>query len=111
MQTPLVYGDYLYVCRDNGVLSCLDARTGKLQYKTRIGTGGSGFSSSPVAADGRIYFTGEFGDVHVVKAGPEFEELAVNELDEIHMSTPAISDGVLFFRTRGHVVAIAEIGG
>ena len=47
--------------------------------------------------------------MHVIKAGPEFEELAVNELDEIHMSTPAISDGVLFFRTRGHVVAIADL--
>jgi outer membrane protein assembly factor BamB len=109
MQTPIVYGDYLYVCRDNGVLSCLDARTGERQYKTRIGAGGSGFSSSPVAADGKIYFASEFGDVHVIKAGPEFEELAVNELDEIHMSTPAISDGVLFFRTRGHVVAIADL--
>ena len=108
MQTPIVYGDYLYVCRDNGVLSCLDARTGELQYKTRVGSGGSGFSSSPVASDGRIYFTSELGDVHVVRAGPEFEELAVNELGEIHMSTPAISEGVIFFRTRGHVIAVGE---
>ena len=73
--------------------------------------GNDGFlNSQAVAADGNIYFASEFGDVYVIKAGPDFEELAVNELDEIHMSTPAISDGVLFFRTRGHVVAIADLG-
>ena len=109
MPTPIAYGDYLYVLRDNGVLSCFNARTGERLYKERLGGGGSGFSSSPVAADGRIYITNEYGEVYVIQAGPEFEQLAVNELGEIHLSTPAISAGVLFFRTRGHVVAIAEL--
>ena len=109
MQTPIVVGDYLYVCRDNGVLGCYRVATGEEIYRRRLGKGGaSGFSSSAVAAAGRLYFTSEMGDVFVVKAGPEFELLATNSLDEIVMSTPAISEGALFFRTRGHVVAVAH---
>jgi outer membrane protein assembly factor BamB len=106
MQTPIVYGDLLYVAKDNGVLTCFDARTGEEKYKTRIGDGSTGFTSSPVAGDGKIYFTSEQGDVVVVRAGPEYHELARNELGEIHMATPAISEGVLYFRTKGHLIAI-----
>ena len=108
MQTPLVYGDYLYSCRDNGVLSCFNARTGKRIYQERLGRGASGFSASPVAADGKLYFTSETGDVYVIKAGPEFESLAINSLDEVAMATPAIARGALYFRTRSHLVAISE---
>ena len=111
MQTPLVYGDLLYVCRDNGVLGCYRARTGEEVYRQRLGGGRTGYSASAVAADGKIYFTSEMGEVQVVRAGPEFELLATNSLDEISMATPAISEGVLFFRTRHHLVAIAERGG
>jgi outer membrane protein assembly factor BamB len=108
MQTPIVYGELLYVGRDNGVVTAFDARTGEQKYQTRIGDGSTGFTSSPVAADGKLYFTSEQGDVVVVRAGPEYQELARNELGEIHMATPAISEGVLYFRTRGHLIAIAE---
>ena len=106
MQTPIVYGDLLYVGKDNGVLNVYDARTGEKKYQTRIGDGSRGFTSSPVAADGKVYFTSEQGDVIVVAAGPEYKELARNELGEVHMSTPAISEGVLYFRTKDHVIAI-----
>ncbi|UCF37444.1 MAG: PQQ-binding-like beta-propeller repeat protein [Acidobacteriota bacterium] len=108
MQTPLVYGDYLYNCRDNGVLSCYEAKTGKLIYQERLGRGAGGFSASPVAADGKIYFSSETGDVYVVRAGPAFEVLAVNSFDEVLMATPAVSQGQLFFRTRGHLIALGE---
>jgi outer membrane protein assembly factor BamB len=107
MQTPIVYDDLLYVGRDNGVVTAFDARTGEKKYQTRIGDGSTGFTSSPVAADGKLYFTSEQGDVVVVRAGPEYQELARNELGEVHMATPAISEGVLYFRTRGHLIAIA----
>lgn len=110
MQTPLVYADYVYSCRDNGVLNCYEAKTGKQIYEERIGTGRTGFTASPVAANGKIYFTSEEGDVYVIKAGPEFKVLATNPLGEICMSTPAISEGALFFRTRGHVVTVGEKG-
>jgi outer membrane protein assembly factor BamB len=108
MQTPLVYGEHLYVCRDNGVLTVFEARSGKRLSQARLGGGSSGFTASPVAADGKLYFTGETGEVHVIRAGPRAEVLAVNEMGEICMATPAISEGVLFFRTRGHVVAIGD---
>ena len=106
MQTPLVYGDLLYVCKDNGVLSVFDVRTGQRHYQARLADGKTGFSASPVASNGRLYFTSEEGDVYVVKAGPSFEQIAVNPLGEVAMATPAISDGVMFFRTRGHLIAV-----
>jgi outer membrane protein assembly factor BamB len=106
MQTPLVYGELLYVCRDNGVLSVFDAKTGQRHYQGRLADGRTGFSASPVASNGRIYFTSEEGDVYVVKAGTSFEQLAVNPLGEVAMATPAISEGMMFFRTRGHLIAI-----
>jgi outer membrane protein assembly factor BamB len=109
MQTPLVYGDLLYSCSDRGVLKVYDARTGKLHYEQRLGSGATGFSSSPVAAGGNIYFASEEGEVYVIKAGPAFEQVAVNRMGEICMATPAISEEVIFYRTRGHVVAIGEI--
>ena len=105
MQTPLVYGDFLYVCRWNGVLSVYDARTGERMYRQRLGEGG-GFSASPVAANGMVYIPSEDGDIYVVKAGPEFELLARNPMGEVCMATPAISEGVMLIRTVGHVVAI-----
>jgi outer membrane protein assembly factor BamB len=106
MQTPLVYGDALYVCKDNGVLSVFDVRTGQRHYQARLADGRTGFSASPVASDGRVYLTSEEGDVYVIKAGTAFEQLAVNPLGEVTMATPAITDGVMFFRTRSHLVAI-----
>lgn len=108
--TPLVYGDYLYSCKNNGVLSCYEARTGNRRYQERLGDGTTGFTASPVAADGKLYYSSEDGDIYVIKAGFSFELLAKNNLGEICMATPAISEGTLFFRTRGHVVAIADKG-
>jgi outer membrane protein assembly factor BamB len=106
MQTPLVYGDTLYVCKDNGVLSAFNVKTGERYFQTRLADGKTGFSASPVASNGRLYYTSEEGDVYVVRAGTTFEQLAVNPLGEVAMATPAISEGVMFFRTRGHLIAI-----
>lgn len=108
MQTPLVYGDELYCCRDNGVLTCYDARIGEMHYRERLGSGRTGFSASAVAADGRVYLTSEEGAIHVVRAGTSFELLAVNEMGETCMATPAIAGSVMYFRTRGHIVAIGD---
>jgi outer membrane protein assembly factor BamB len=108
MQTPLVYGDYLYSCHVDGVLSCYEARTGKQIYKERLGSGGDGFTASPVGSEGKLYFTSEQGLVFVVRPGVDFAVLATNRLGEVCMATPAISEGTIFFRTQGHVVAVAE---
>ena len=107
MITPLVYGDYLYSSKNNGVINCFEARNGNRIYQERLGDGTTGFTASPVAADGKLYFSSEDGDIYVVKAGTKFELLSKNSMGEICMATPAISEGTLFFRTQGHVVAIA----
>jgi outer membrane protein assembly factor BamB len=108
MQTPLAHGKGLYVCRDNGALSAYDISSGRRIYQERLGSGSTGFTASPVAAGDRIYFTSEMGDVVVVGAGAEFRLLAENSLGEVTMATPAISEDTIYFRTREHVVAIAE---
>jgi outer membrane protein assembly factor BamB len=107
MQTPLIYGDYLYNLQGNGSLSCFEAKTGKRIYRETLGKM-TGFSASGVAADGKLYFSSEEGDIFVVKAGPEFEILAKNPMKDICMATPAISEGILFFRTHHFLVAIGD---
>lgn len=106
MQTPLVYGELLYVCRDNGTLSVFEAKTGTRLYQQRLGDGRTGFTASAVAAAGRVYYTSEEGDVHVVKAGPQFALLGTNRLGEVTLATPALAKGVMYFRTRDHLIAI-----
>jgi len=106
MVTPLVYGDYLYNLKNNGALGVYDARTGERLYQARLGEGG-GFSASPVASGDKIYYSSEDGDIFVIKAGPVFELLAQNPMGEVCMATPAISEGMLLFRTQGHVVAVS----
>jgi outer membrane protein assembly factor BamB len=108
MPTPIVYGEYLYCGSDRGVLSCFEAKTGKLKYREKLASGSVAFSASPVAADGKIYFTAEKGEIYVVEAGPEFRLIKINKMRETCMATPAISEGTIFFRTRHQLVAIAE---
>jgi outer membrane protein assembly factor BamB len=108
MTTPIVWEDYLYCCSNSGRLSCFKATTGELMYREGLGSSSVAFSASPVAANVKIYFSGEKGDIYVVKAGPEFKVLAVNKMYETCMATPAISYGTLFFRTRNYLVAVAE---
>ena len=107
LQTPVVYGDLIYASTSQGIFKAYDARTGRKLYEQRLGTGGS-FTSSPIAADGKIYVSNEEGQTFVIKAGPRFELLRTNELGEIVLSTPALSDRVLYVRTSAAVLAIAE---
>ena len=107
MPTPLIYGDLLYVCPNNGVLRVFNAKTGERLYQQRLGAGGS-YSASPVAADGKIYFSSEDGDIFVVKAGPTYELLSTNKMGEVLMATPAISEGVIYVRGLSNLIAIAE---
>jgi outer membrane protein assembly factor BamB len=106
--TPIIYGDLLYVLRDNGVLTTYDVKTGERMYQQRIATGAGGFSASPVAADGKLYFTSEDGEVFVVRAGRTFELLERNSMGEVCMATPAISGDLLLVRTRSTLYAIGS---
>ena len=106
--TPIIYGDNLYVCNDTGILTVMDARTGKQHYRERLAGGGVNYSASAMAADGKVYFTSERGDVHVLQAGDEYRLLASNPMNEICMATPAIADGRLFIRTRSRLYCIGK---
>jgi outer membrane protein assembly factor BamB len=106
ISTPIVYRDQLYTLNNNGILTAYDAATGDIIYKIRVGGGGTAFSSSPVAADGRLYMASEDGDVFVVQAGRHYLELAKNAMGEATMATPAISDGTIIVRTLHHLWAI-----
>ncbi len=108
MATPLVYGAQLYIMRINGILICYEAATGKKLYEQRLAGGTTGFSASPVASDGKVYISSEDGDIFVIKAGSEYKLLAKNSMGDITMATPAISQGVLYFRTRAHLIAISD---
>jgi outer membrane protein assembly factor BamB len=92
----LVAGDELYFVSDNGVATCVDAKTGKVSWTKRLG---GNYSASPVLAEGRIYFLSEEGVTTVVHASKEFESLATNELGERALASPAVDDGAIFIRT------------
>ncbi|MEO8436286.1 MAG: PQQ-binding-like beta-propeller repeat protein [Pyrinomonadaceae bacterium] len=105
--TPVTDGKYFYIVNDKGIMWCLDARSGKEIYgPQRVKTGT--YSSSPVLADGKIYVTSEDGVTSVVKAGPEFEVLAENSLNDYCLSSPAISEGQIFVRTSTNLYCIGK---
>ena len=107
MPTPVTDGKYFYIINDKGIVWCLDAKTGAEVYgQQRIKPGT--YSGSPVLADGKIYITDEDGLTTVIAAGPKFEVLAENPLNEFCLSSPAISDGKLFIKTSGHLYAIGK---
>jgi outer membrane protein assembly factor BamB len=97
--SPLLYQGILYIVRNGGILLTLDADSGKILKEARIPGALGGFSSSPVAADGKIYLAGEEGHIAVLRAGADWETLAVNDLDEPCFATPALSQGQIYLRT------------
>jgi outer membrane protein assembly factor BamB len=106
MPTPIVYGPHLYVCTNNGIVTCYDAKTGEQIYRQRLGS--NAHSASLVAADGRVYFTSEEGDIYVVKAGATLDLLATNKMGDPCLATPAISDGMLFVRSQHYLFGIGR---
>ena len=107
--SPLLYGDHLYICNNNGALNVHNAKTGERAYQKRVSEkASSSYSGSPVAANGHVYFPNEDGDVMVIKAGATYELVSQNPMGEVLMATPAISDGMMFIRGQKHLFAIAE---
>ena len=101
--SPIAVGDELYIINDLGVLSCVDARTGRLHWQQRIG---GNHSASPVFADGRIYFLSEEGVATVIAPGTTFRKLAVNELDGATLASMAVASGSIFIRSLTHLYRI-----
>ncbi len=108
MPTPLAYGHVLYVLANNGVFHAYKLATGEQIYESRLPQIGNGFSASPVAADGKIYVSGEDGDVVVLAAGPAFKHVVTNTIGEPLMATPALSEGVMYLRSSMSLVAVSR---
>src|SRR5688572_3020921 len=108
MPTPLIYRGLLHVLNNNGVFDAYNLKTGEEIYRQRLPHLGSGFSASPVASDGRIYLSGEDGEILVIAAGREFKHLATNSMGELLMSTPALSEGVMVVRGSSSLFAIGR---
>ena len=108
MPTPLIYNGILYVLANNGTFDAYNVKTGEEIYRQRLSLVGSGFSASPVAADGKIYLPNEDGEILVVSAGEKFAHIATNSMGELLMATPALSDGVMYVRSSASLFAIGK---
>jgi outer membrane protein assembly factor BamB len=108
MPTPVAYGGILYSLNNDGVFDAYDVTSGQEIYRQRLDRVGSGFSASPVAADGRIYLSNEDGEMLVVAAGRQFRLVATNTMGEPLMATPALSDGVMYVRSSSTLFAIGS---
>lgn len=108
MPTPLIYNGILYVLANNGTFDAYNLKTGEELYRQRLPVIGSGYSASPVAADGKIYLSNEDGEIIVVAAGQKFSHIATNTMGELLMATPALSDGVMYVRSAESLFAIGK---
>ena len=108
--SPTLYGDYLYLMTDRGILTCLDARTGEVRYEGGRIPVPATFTASPVAFDGKLLLTSEDGDTFVLRAGPKHEVIRTNSVGEPVYASPAISDGQIFIRGEKNLYCIGKTG-
>lgn len=106
--SPILYGDYLYLTTDRGILTCIDAKTGEVKYEGGRIPIPATFTASPVAFDGKILMTSEDGDTFIVKAGPKHEVLATNSVGEPVYASPAIADRHIFIRGEKNLYCIGS---
>ena len=106
--SPLVYGDYLYTINDmSSIITCFVAATGEVMWQQRLGRAvREGISASPVAVDGKVFVTNDLGQTFVLRAGPEFEILHVNDIGARTLASPALVDGTWYIRTEEALVAV-----
>lgn len=106
--SPILYGDYLYLTTDRGILTCIDAKTGEVKYEGGRIPIPATFTASPVAFEGKILMTSEDGDTFIVKAGPKHEVLGTNSVGEPVYASPAIADGRIFIRGEKNLYCIGS---
>ena len=104
----IVHDGLLYLINDmQSILTVYEARTGTLVYQGRLGVAQrEGFSASPVVVNGEVFLTNDDGETFVVKAGREFKLLHTNTLGERTLASPALVDGIWYWRTASNLVAI-----
>jgi outer membrane protein assembly factor BamB len=103
--SPLLVGEELYFVSDNGIASCVDAKTGSEHWRARLG---GDHSASPLYADGRIYFLSESGESAVIAPGKQFKLLATNQLDGQTLASMAVSNGSIFVRSQTHLYRLSN---
>ena len=103
--SPLLVGEELYLVSDNGIASCLDAKSGKTHWQQRLG---GNHSASPIFAEGRIYFLNEEGGSVVIEPGKEFKKLATNQLDGQTLASMAVSGRAIFVRSSSHLYCLQQ---
>lgn len=106
--SSILYGDHLYLMTDRGIITCLDAKTGKVVYEGGRIPIPATFTASPVAADGKLLLTSEDGDTYIIRAGTKHEVIATNSVGEPVYASPAISDGMIFLRGEKHLYAVKK---
>ncbi|MBX7167774.1 MAG: PQQ-binding-like beta-propeller repeat protein [Pirellulales bacterium] len=105
--SPVLVDGYLFMVKNGGIVSCLDAATGKPAKQGRV-SGTANYYASPVSGDGKVYLFSERGEATVLAAVPKWRELSTAQLGESIMATPAIADGRLYVRTAGHLYCFAR---
>jgi outer membrane protein assembly factor BamB len=106
--SPILYGDYLYLTTDRGILTCIDAKTGEVKYEGGRIPIPATFTASPVAFEGKILMTSEDGDTFIVKSGPKHEILGTNSIGEPVYASPGIADGRIFIRGEKNLYCIGS---
>ena len=108
--SPIAYDGYLYTINDMAsIVTCFDAATGAVRWQQRLGRAmREGFSASPVAVDGKVFFTNDNGITFVVRAGPDFEILHTNDIGARTLASPALVDGRWYIRTEDELIAIGR---
>jgi outer membrane protein assembly factor BamB len=107
IHTLLLYRDHLYNVNWNGTIICYDASTGKEIYNAKLGTTKS-FVASPVASDGKLYIVDEQGTVYIIQDGIAFKKLAEIPLNDVCLTAPSLTDGMIFFRTQKYLIAVGK---
>jgi len=111
LPSPLLYRGVLYVVNEGGIVTTLDPATGKVHKQARLRGTADRYYASPVAGDGKVYFSSHSGVVAVMKAGGDQELIAANDLEEEIFATPAIGQGRLYVRTRSTLYCFGPRGG
>lgn len=105
--SPVVYENVFYMAKD-GIVTSLDPRTGAVHKRDRLGPEKMKVYASPIAGDGKVYFAGTEGQVVVLEAGPQWDVLGTNDLDDAIYATPAIVEGHIYVRTRSRLYSFSE---
>jgi len=104
--SPILYGDYVYLVSDKGILTCLDAKTGEVKYEGGRVPVPASFMASPVAVRNRLLLTSIDGDTYVIRAGPSHEVIGTNAIGEPVYASLAVSQGRILVRGASHLFCI-----